>query len=357
MKLARLEIWLILTLVGLMSCGVPGVPKPPSLNLPQPVSDLRAIRKGTRVYLSWTAPTETTDSLPIHFALSTTVCRDPGKMWPGCAGGTLLSVPSSQSVQNDSRRTFVDTLSASLINTDPSAEVFYAISVWNQNNRTAGLSNVVSVPAVVAPPPPDDFRAEVKAEGVEFDWVEVAHGSETPQMHHLYRVYRREEGSTADTLVGELPLDSSPTAELIDHNFDWEKTYFYRVTVVTVIHPEGKPETQFEGEDTAPLKVFVHDVFPPAVPTGLQAVFSGVGQQSFVDLGWAPDTDADLAGYNIYRREAGGTEQKINAQIVKAPAFRDVNVVSGHMYFYSVSAVDVRGNESAHSAETSESVP
>jgi len=42
---------------------------------------------------------------------------------------------------------------------------------------------------------------------------------------------------------------------------------------------------------------------------------------------------------------------------VKSPAFRDMNVTPGHTYFYSVSAIDVRGNESAHSAEASESVP
>jgi fibronectin type 3 domain-containing protein len=105
------------------------------------------------------------------------------------------------------------------------------------------------------------------------------------------------------------------------------------------------------------VRVFAHDVFPPAVPSGLQAVFSGAGQQPFIDLIWAPDTDADLAGYNIYRHEAGTAEQKINSELVKTPAFRDTNVAAGHTYLYSVSAIDFRGNESAHSPEASESVP
>jgi hypothetical protein len=42
---------------------------------------------------------------------------------------------------------------------------------------------------------------------------------------------------------------------------------------------------------------------------------------------------------------------------VKAPAFRDENVVAGHRYIYSVSAVDERGNQSAHSETAVESVP
>jgi fibronectin type 3 domain-containing protein len=64
-----------------------------------------------------------------------------------------------------------------------------------------------------------------------------------------------------------------------------------------------------------------------------------------------------LAGYNIYRREEGGEARKINSGVVTAPAFRDLNVASGHKYFYSVLALDVRGNESARSGETTETVP
>jgi fibronectin type 3 domain-containing protein len=114
---------------------------------------------------------------------------------------------------------------------------------------------------------------------------------------------------------------------------------------------------EVEGDDTPEVKVFTHDVFPPAVPAGLQAVFSGAGQTPFIDLIWAPVTDADLAGYIVYRHEEGGTALKLNSEPVKTPAFRDTQVVSEKTYFYSVSAIDVRGNESAASDEASEKVP
>ena len=144
---------------------------------------------------------------------------------------------------------------------------------------------------------------------------------------------------------------------MLDRSFEWEKTYFYRATVVTRIHQAGKADSQFEGTDTPAVKIFTHDVFPPAVPSGLQAVFSGTGQQPFIDLIWGPNVEADLAGYNIYRRESTGEPVKLNSEPVKTPAFRDMKVNSGRTYFYSVSAVDVRGNESARSQETSEAVP
>jgi hypothetical protein len=177
---------------------------------------------------------------------------------------------------------------------------------------------------------------------------------ETPVqgISHFYRAYRREEGSTNETQIGSAQL---ATSSLNDPNFDWEKTYNYRMTVVTTISSQGQT-LQIEGDDTAIVRVATHDVFPPAVPSGLQAVASGAGQASSVDLIWSPDTESDLAGYNIYRHEEGTTSVKVNQQLVTTPAYRDSNLTSGKTYSYSVSAVDLRGNESEKSEETSEAV-
>jgi hypothetical protein len=349
-------------LLSLAGCGVSGIPKPPSLNLPQPVTDLRALRKGDKVFLVWTVPTETTDGVRVRHPGITRVCRSTDAATGDCTNPVGTVAPPQSTLGNPkpappTQANYTDQLPPSLLRDDPAAELLYAVSVLNQSGRSAGLSNKVTVPAVIALPPPSDFRAQVTADGVLLSWTGNPQFAETQPLHHVYRVYRREEGTKTDTTVGEMPLGVLRTYLLLDHTFEWEKTYDYRVTVVALIHAEGQPETQFEGEDTPPVRVFAHDVFPPAVPSGLQAVFSRAGQQRFIDLIWAPDTDADLAGYNIYRHEAGTAEQKINQELLKTPTFRDTDIASGHTYFYSVSAIDVRGNESAHSAEANESVP
>ncbi len=361
-------VLLISATAVLVGCGVPGVPKPPSLELPQPVTDLRAVRKGDRVYLVWTLPSETTDRLAVRHMGPTRVCRSLDAAMSECASPVgevpAPQLPAAGSQQPKSvkaatqmQANYTDNLPARLLVEDPGAEIFYAISVLNGNGRSAGISNTVHVPAVVALPPPSDFRAQVTAGGIILSWTGIPNAQDTPGLRRSYRVYRRLDGGNTDTVAGELPLDASSTTQFVDHSFEWEQTYSYRATVVTLIHEEGKPETQFEGDDTPTAKVFAHDVFPPRVPSGLQAVFSGAGQQPFIDLIWAPDTDADLAGYNVFRHEAGGEPVKINSGLVKTPAFRDMNVVAGENYFYSVSAVDVRGNESTRSQDASEAVP
>lgn len=362
---------LLLLLSGtaaLVGCGVPGVPKPPSLDLPQPVTDLRAARKGGRVYLVWTMPSETTDRLVVRHLGVTRICRSLDAAMNECVN-PVGEVPAPQLPVAGSQQTksakaaaqvqanYTDNLPARLLVQDPGAQIFYAISVLNGNGRSAGISNAVQVPAVVGLPPPSDFRAQATAGGIILSWTGIPNAQETPGLRHSYRVYRRQEGRNTDTVAGELPLDASSPTQLVDHSFEWEETYSYRATVVTLIRQEGKPETQFEGDDTLPVRVFAHDVFPPAVPSGLQAVFSGEGQPPFIDLIWAPSTDADLAGYNVFRHEAGAETVRINTVLVKTPAFRDMNVASGKSYFYSVSAVDVRGNESSQSQVASEAVP
>lgn len=79
-----------------------------------------------------------------------------------------------------------------------------------------------------------------------------------------------------------------------------------------------------------------NDGVAPAVPSGLTAT-GGTGQ---VALAWTFGTDVDLNGYNVYQ----GTT-KI-ASLVKTNSFTVTGLTAGS-YNFTVSAVDIDGNESA----------
>jgi hypothetical protein len=359
----------VLATALLAGCGAPGIPIPPALELAKPVTDLRAVRKGDNVYLAWSVPIETTERRAIRHPGPTRVCRSLGDTIAHCGTpvGEISPARVSQAAPSPAKKkegTPAPRVTVGYTETLPQAlqarsddQVTYAVEVLNASQRSGGLSNLVQVPAAPALPPPAGFQARVTTEGVVLSWSEAPLPSETPGLRHVYRVYRRDRQGTTSALAGEIPLENPPAPQLVDHSFEWEHTYSYRAAVVTLISRDGKPELQVEGEDTPTVTVFAHDVFPPAVPSGLQAVFSGVGQTPFVDLVWAPDTEADLAGYNIFRHPEGGQPVKINSALVKAPNYRDAEVQSGKTYFYTVSAVDVRGNESAKAEEANEAVP
>ena len=77
-----------------------------------------------------------------------------------------------------------------------------------------------------------------------------------------------------------------------------------------------------------------------------------------LELSWAINPETDIAGYNVYRSDqADNLRNRLNTELLRTPAFRDMNVLPGHRYFYSVTAVDHAGNESPSSAVVSGGLP
>lgn len=331
---------------------------PPSLQLPNRVNDLAAVRKGERVVLSWTEPSETTDRQRLRRLGLTVICRAVGEYPMMSCVQTVIrlrpedlhSAPVAKGHQ--AQVVFEDVLPAQAALQSAS----YAVEVLNTQGKSAGLSNQVRVPLAPAVPPATDVRAEVTPDAVVLRWKATPPASASPSVDFFYRVFRKAATAPEYSLLQEIPLKAG-TETFSDRGFEWELAYDYKVTGLTRVRTPGGEAVEFDGDDSLVVPVLPHDIFPPAVPTGIQAVFSGVGQKPFIDLTWAPDTEADLAGYNIFRSEPGGAMSQINSQLLKAPSYRDENVQPGHRYQYAVNAVDVRGNQSGRSEVATESVP
>ena len=365
----------------LASCGNPRPPEPPSLELPRAVRDLRATRKGEDVSLTWIKPERTTEGETILYLGPTRICRTlnsalkecgtPVGEIPPAAQGTSTPLKQSSKVSLSAHiapaptGTYTDTLPATPnASFGPNAEYTYAVEVLNQAQRSAGLSNQVRVPAVPTLEPPANFFTKATASGVLLSWAALPlQPPDTDALQHLIRIYRREQNSEKDLMIGALPIS---TTQFLDSSFEWGKTYIYHATVVSIIKTGpcsngGKAaecKTEYvEGDDNPDVSLFAHDIFPPATPTGLQVVFGGFIDHPIMDLVWNPDTDADLAGYNIYRQEHSEGWSKINSELAKTPAYHDSTVEAGKTYTYSVSAVDLRGNQSAQSSSAHETVP
>lgn len=341
-----------LVAVGLCcACGSPGAPLPPSLELARPVRDLRASRKANRVTLTWTAPTHTTDQQNIRRTQVIQICRAANKLSQCGTPVGSVNLKTERARAGSKILTYVDTLPTAA--NSEVADFFYAVNVLNPYGKSAGLSNLVAVPAVQTLSAPTGLQAQVTADGIRLTWVAAANLPSSSGVRFLYRIYRRDDAGGPENVAGEIP---APLNNFLDKDFEWEKVYDYRVTSVSVVETESGPEA-VEGEDAALSKILAHDVFPPATPAGLQAAYIGTSNPPYIDLVWAPDVDADLAGYNIYRREQNGPVIKINPELVKSSTYKDTSISKGSGYSYAVSAVDVRGNESARSEEANESVP
>jgi hypothetical protein len=370
MEAAQRIEWAALALAlaaGLSGCGTPGAPQPPSLNLPDRVADLAAARAGDHVALAWTMPKKNTDKLLLKGEIVVRVCHKEGAGSCEPSGARLQFAPGAKG-------TFTDTLAPALAAGAPRA-LTYFVELVNRNGRSAGLSNGAIVLAGKSPEPVSDLRLAVRKEGVALHWTPDA----TQAAVRLHRTLLTPPKRDANPEKGPLapapePLEQNLLVEggasagqALDRTVRFGETYEYRAQHV-VLATVDKETIELAGELCAPVRVEILDVFPPAVPTGLAAVATapepgveGAQTQPSIDLSWQPVTDADLAGYIVYRREGGAEWQRISPTQPQpgmiAPAFHDAHVVSGHTYVYAVSAIDQKGHESALSAEAQETVP
>jgi hypothetical protein len=364
-----------LATVALLStgCGTPGAPQAPSLKLPEPVTDLTAVRAGDIVTLHWTMPKKTTDHLliakQIHGPVRVRVCRKVG-------ASNDCQTAGETSFAAEAIGDFHDPLPAALISGAP-RQLSYFVELKNKPGpagRSAGLSNAAIVLAGAAPPAITGLAAEVRADGVALHWNPAATSASTAVRLHRTLLNPKPAGKSkesgplkpeAESLQRDLLVEApagqgAPENAALDATAKFGETYQYIAQRVDRVSLDGK-DLELAGENSAPIRVDVVDTFPPAVPRRLAAVY--VPDEKTIDLSWEPDTEPDLAGYIVYRIQTGSatspaTEWKrvSGEQPLTGPAFRDSTVEAGHSYRYAVTAIDQTGHESKRSAEAEETV-
>jgi hypothetical protein len=361
---AALAFVLLSSGVALAGCGMPGAPQPPSLQLPDRVSDLSAVRTGNQVALTWSMPRRDTDKVLLKGTVTVRICRNESAA-AGCStAATLQTAP-------DTGGTFTDTLSPALAEDAPRV-LTYFVELDNRKGRTAGLSNGAQVLAGEAPTAVNGLAAEMRRGGVLLQWIPAPPAAAPTAV----RLVRTLVSSPAPAKSAQGPLASRPEPpertllvepgqyldQALDSSIQFGETYEYRaqrVARVTV----NQETLELAGPLSAPVRIAAVNVLPPAVPKGLAAVATAGAESAgpAIDLNWQPNTETDLAGYFVYRRDRELTEsswQRISpAQPVAAPGYHDANVQPGHTYLYAISAVDQQEHESARSAETEETVP
>lgn len=320
-------------------------PQPPSLKLPQPVTDLTGQRVGNAVELHWTMPKRATDKVLLVGDQRAEVCRhvDGGKCE---TAASLLLAPQSKA-------SFVDHLSGPLTQ-GPLRLLTYTVELENHAGQTAGPSNVAATAAGTAPPPIEGLQLRTRADGVVVRWAPSSERTTVRIERKLVEKTAAEKSEAPE--LQTLEYAGEDKGQALDHDAALDHTYTYTAQRIVAVALRGQTVV-VAGAPSESVTINAQDVFPPAVPVGLQAVADA--ETKAIDLSWQPNTEADLAGYVVYRRDAGSNAApvRISKDVQPAPTFHDANVQPGQSYAYSVSAVDHDGNESARSAEAEETLP
>jgi len=295
-------------ILGLAGCAQIGPPKPPALDIPTRITDLRAAEYGDQILVQFTIGALTTDGLAL----------------------TSLKTVEVQVTGGDSPRM----LHAQAKGPGPVAHEFPAkdwvgkqvtlmVRATGPKGKASDWSNPVTLAVGEPLATPADVKAISDPKGVRLSWIGAEGGR--------YRVFR----GAGDAMPQRLAESDKP--EYLDTAVDFGSPYRYFVQELA-----GE---QRQSEISAIVVVTPADTFPPAVPVGLTAV-AGVNS---IELAWQPNTEEDLGGYQVYRSIDGGAAERI-AGPVDAPNFSDRTVEIGKKYSYAITSIDRTGNESARSA-------
>jgi len=73
-----------------------------------------------------------------------------------------------------------------------------------------------------------------------------------------------------------------------------------------------------------------------------------------IEVSWNPSQSTDTTGYNLYRsRQAGQLGEKINPVLITSTSYKDTDVSSGAVYYYTVRAVSSSGAENQNTEQAS----
>jgi len=153
-----------------------------------------------------------------------------------------------------------------------------------------------------------------------------------------------EEGERAD-LIKNGNFELMPENKFSDRNFEFGQRYIYSVRAVSRLWGING-----ESSSLAELEVVPLDTFPPLPPKGMSSI-TGAG---IVSISWDANKEADLLGYNIYRKGKGEADFRLlNKTVLQKTIYQDDKVIPGKVYIYAITALDKAepANESPNSEE------
>jgi hypothetical protein len=370
-----LSIFASLTLLA--GCGAPGEPVERKAPIPTAIADLAATQQGDNVILTFTFPRESVEGRELKQPPAIEVFRDfqtvPASSTSAAPSAVpkaptlLVTIPSAMVAQYDTQRQirYVDKLKPDDFTQHPGAQAVYVVRTRTSPKKESADSNAAALRVEPAADQITDVKAEITHQGVILTWTppQITAVGPAPPIA-LYRIFRHEAAqTTAPNPAQQASQSEKPSAQIgdctappfRDTQIQFGKTYIYTVRSVAQY-----PDLQVESLDSPPISVSPLDTFPPSAPQGLVVVLVPAqgAAPAYLDLSWSISAENDIAGYNIYRSEQEAAPgQKQNPDLLRTPAFRDMNTTPGHRYFYTVTAVDRVGNESPASAAAPGEVP
>ena len=238
----------------LAACGTPGAPRPPSLELPRPVSDLAATRQGDQVTLTWTVPRETTDKQNIRHPGPVRVCRgvNTTAMVECPQVAELPPAPAAAKGAKPEQRTYIDTPADGVAAAeshrvcDLRAGVAERARTQRRIVQPGGGAAGADAAGARAAHRPRYSRCDRDLGRRPSDRAPHLRSSPSLLISTAAPKARRAKSTWAAPRAKPMS-GTNYSATFRDPSFEWEKTYHYRVAPVTNVAESGEAGPRSRG--------------------------------------------------------------------------------------------------------------
>jgi len=356
---------LLAAAVAAPGCGKKGPPLAPLRVLPRPAQSVHLRQIGPDVVVETTVSLSRSDGSPLGPGSAARIMkmRPSPTLKPAAVSARYLMLvfqkeakvvasvggAELQRAVSDGRVRFIDRgaydAGPGAPTGAPGPRYLYAVQVVDERGERSPLSVPLVIELTPPPKPPVTLRVTTAEREVRLSWEP----GEPGKTKELYNVYRR---TAAQEDLPLQPLNAAPLSDrsYVDTKFEYGETYRYSVRALPSPPPPLRESVSSEEVEVRPL-----DTYAPKAPTGLAAAAEGQA----IKLYWFPNSEPDLRGYRVYRREEKGEFRLIGEAGAAETSFADTTAARGVRYYYAVTAVDgaTPPNESPRSEEVSEALP
>ncbi len=314
------------------ACGKKADPGLPMPVVPESPSKFQAVARSEGIFILWRAPQDNVNNTQLLDLSGFKILRanEPiDEFCPRCPKNTmqLADIPymgDRGKVPDKQMYHYLDTA------LDHGMIYFYQMKAYNELEKDGKSTKPLLIYWDQPPAAPAGLKLDRDNRLLTLSWEPVTTLEDMSPIEGFagYNIYR----SIREGVYEEGPINKEPVQEPMFEDVPGtiDMTYFYTVRAARMV---GK--TLIESVQSAELQVSYMDITAPGAPKGLTAIPRPKG----IELKWMGSFQKDIAGYNIYRRKAGGFV-RLNESLILDNSWLDKSARRGGRYVYAVTSVD-----------------
>jgi len=208
--------------------------------------------------------------------------------------------------------------------------------------KKSPFSNKVSIKTKIPPRVIKTLKVKKLNKIISLEWEKPIINLKNEKLKTIsgYKIFKKIESKEDETLSKDFfLLTEKPLLResYEDDDTSINGTYYYYV--ISMINPK------VESDKSNIVSIEIEDIYPPEIPSNIYTFKA----KDHIYITWDKVKDKDFSHFKIYRKTGKKGKFVLISDNITTNYFKDMNVKNGRLYFYYITSVDLKNNESENS--------